>query len=124
MAEMQDEIVRTMVELNALRAELGISPDQPAVAATGHQAWQEQPGPAQVAAAADNKEMGSVVIKMLSGQHINVPVDLRGTVWSVKESIQLQTSWLVAQQRLIFGGRQLEDDFNLASCGVYSGSIL
>jgi hypothetical protein len=44
---------------------------------------------------------GTVIIKMLSGQHINVPIAPGCTVFHVKEGIQEQTGWLAAQQRRV-----------------------
>lgn len=144
--DMQDEMVRTMAELTALRAELGISPAEqgalssPTQPPPSHAAWTAPDAEVAAAAGGDGGggstaaaataspvspgNLGAVTIKMLNGQHISVPIDPSGTVWAVKLGIQTKMGWLGSQQRLIFGGRQLEDDMVLLECGVFSGSIL
>lgn len=51
-------------------------------------------------------------------------VDLGGPVWLIKEAIQLKEGIPPSSQRIIFSGKQLQDDILVSSYGILAGSSL
>ena len=63
-------------------------------------------------------------IQMLTGRSFTVAAEPTDSVAVVKLRIQQSESILVDQQRLVFGGRQLQDACTLEECGVRSGGLV
>ena len=59
-----------------------------------------------------------IYVKMLTGKHFTLKVDGNDTVGNVKAKIFDQEGILSDQQRLFHAGKQLEDDWTLASYGI------
>lgn len=55
---------------------------------------------------------------------MNLEVEESDTIKSVKEKIQDEEGFLVADQRLIYHGKQLEDSRTIADCNIQDGSTL
>lgn len=63
-------------------------------------------------------------VKTLVGRTVTVDCNLSDTILRVKETILEREEIPINQQRLIFAGIQLEDDYNLASYGISNESTL
>jgi len=63
----------------------------------------------------------SIHIKTLTGTYLNLNVSKLHTVSEIKDSIQAKQGTPPDQQRLIYDGRQLEDDRTIADYGIASG---
>ena len=69
-------------------------------------------------------ESGFVTIKTLTGQSHTVPVNMSYTVKDLKDSLEAIANIPVDQQRLIYAGKQLEDQFTLDQYQIRSEAIL
>lgn len=66
----------------------------------------------------------SVYVKTMTGKTLPILVEEATTVHEVKVQIQDQEGLFPDQQRLIFGGRQLEDAMSLGDCKCTPGATL
>ena len=66
----------------------------------------------------------TVFVKMMSGETHTVEVEPSDTIEILKEKIQTKVGTPTDQQRLIFEGMQLEDNFSLRSYDIRKGSTL
>ena len=72
----------------------------------------------------NSKNKMKIVIQTLTGNQITLKVDGKGsdTVLIVKAMIQAKQGMLPENQRLIFGGKALENDRTLASYNIVENS--
>jgi ubiquitin-large subunit ribosomal protein L40e len=66
----------------------------------------------------------TIFIKTLTGKTIPVDTELSVTVLSVKEKVRKQEGIPSEQQRLIFAGKQLEDDRTLSDYNIQDNAVL
>ena len=69
--------------------------------------------------------MGHIFVKTLTGKNLQINVDLAtDSVASVKERINTQEGIPTDQQRLVFNGKQLEDNLLLSEYGIVNESCV
>lgn len=78
--------------------------------------------PAPVVPAPTTAQSGQIFIKTLQGE--SLPIDYNGAmkIGDLKNMIHSERQIPVDQQRLIFQGKQLEDDNTLADYNIETGS--
>lgn len=59
-----------------------------------------------------------VALKSLSGKTIKIDIGLDNTIDDLKMKVQVAEGLPISQQRIIYAGRQLEDERNLADYGI------
>lgn len=63
-------------------------------------------------------------IKTLTGHQVEIFVGAGSTIWDLKLEIQRAAGFGCAQQRLIFGGAQLDDGKTLGECAIQDRSVV
>jgi large subunit ribosomal protein L40e len=58
------------------------------------------------------------------GKTVTLDVGLNTTVRTIKEELEEKEKVPADQQRLIFAGKQLDDDTSVQSCGILKGSTI
>src|SRR5258708_28828532 len=64
-----------------------------------------------------------VVVKELTGAQATVVVEPTDTVARLKAAVEEKLGIPAVQQRLIFGGKQLDERKTLAECGITAGAL-
>jgi ubiquitin-like protein Nedd8 len=65
-----------------------------------------------------------VLVKVLNGAQAAVVVEPTDTVASLKAAVEEKLGIPAVQQRLIFGGKQLDGKKTLAECGITAGAVV
>ncbi|KNE56611.1 NEDD8 [Allomyces macrogynus ATCC 38327] len=65
-----------------------------------------------------------IKVKTLTGKEIEIDVEIDDKLTRVKEKVEEKEGIPPAQQRLIFGGKQMSDEKTLADYNIQGGSVL
>ncbi|KAI8615239.1 ubiquitin-related domain-containing protein [Chytriomyces sp. MP71] len=65
-----------------------------------------------------------IKVKTLTGKEIEIDIDSNDTVARIKDRVEEKEGIPPAQQRLIFGGRQMNDDKTATDYNIEGGSVL
>nr|GAT52727.1 cre-ned-8 protein [Mycena chlorophos] len=65
-----------------------------------------------------------IKVKTLTGKEIELDIDSEDKITRIKEKVEEQSGVPPPQQRLIFSGRQLQDDKTAAEANIQPGAVL
>ncbi|KAI8927083.1 ubiquitin-related domain-containing protein [Entophlyctis helioformis] len=65
-----------------------------------------------------------IKVKTLTGKEIEIDIEPNDKVTRIKERVEEKEGIPPAQQRLIFGGKQMVDDKTAADYGIEAGTVL
>ncbi|VDB91519.1 unnamed protein product [Peniophora sp. CBMAI 1063] len=65
-----------------------------------------------------------IKVKTLTGKEIELDIDPDDKITRIKEKVEEQSGVPPPQQRLIFGGRQMNDDKTAKELNVSAGAVL
>jgi len=65
-----------------------------------------------------------IKVKTLTGKEIELDIDLEDKITRIKEKVEEQSGVPPQQQRLIFSGRQMQDDKMACDFGIQAGAVL
>ena len=65
-----------------------------------------------------------IKVKTLTGKEIEIDIDLTDTMQRVKERVEEKEGIPPVQQRLIFAGKQMNDDKTAKDYNIEGGSVL
>ena len=65
-----------------------------------------------------------IKVKTLTGKEIEIEVEPTDKIEHVKEKVEEKEGIPPAQQRIIFGGKQMSDEKSIADYGIEAGSEL
>mmetsp|Transcript_16250 Transcript_16250/g.41830 ORF Transcript_16250/g.41830 Transcript_16250/m.41830 type:complete len:80 (+) Transcript_16250:601-840(+) len=65
-----------------------------------------------------------IKVKLLTGGEQEVDVDPKDTIWRIKERVEERAGIDPKQQRLIYGGKQLDDTKCVSDYSIVGGSTL
>ena len=65
-----------------------------------------------------------VKIKTLTGKQLELDIEETDTILNIKEKVEEKEAIAPMQQRLIFGGKQLNDERTVKESNIVSGSTL
>ncbi|TFK32679.1 ubiquitin-related domain-containing protein [Crucibulum laeve] len=65
-----------------------------------------------------------IKVKTLTGKEIELDIDPEDKITRIKEKVEEQSGVPPPQQRLIFGGRQLQDDKTAKDVNITAGAVL
>ena len=71
-----------------------------------------------------SKKAGTLIVKTLTGKELNIPFNNTDTLLDIKQKVQDKEGIPTDQQRMIFAGKQLEDDHTLLSYNIGDLSTL
>jgi ubiquitin-like protein Nedd8 len=65
-----------------------------------------------------------IKVKTLTGKEIELDIDSEDKITRIKEKVEEQSGVPPPQQRLIFSGRQMQDDKTAAEYNIGAGAVL
>ncbi|KAF8165915.1 ubiquitin-related domain-containing protein [Crassisporium funariophilum] len=65
-----------------------------------------------------------IKVKTLTGKEIELDIDPEDKITRIKEKVEEQSGVPPPQQRLIFGGRQMNDDKTAKEYNIGAGAVL
>ncbi|KAJ3763014.1 ubiquitin-related domain-containing protein [Lentinula raphanica] len=65
-----------------------------------------------------------VKVRTLTGKQLDIDLDNDAKVFKIKEKVEEQQGIPPPQQRLIFSGKQLDDDKTLEEANISAGAVL
>jgi len=65
-----------------------------------------------------------IKVKTLTGKEIELDIDSVETIEDIKKKVEEQSGVPPAQQRLIFGGRQMENSKTAQDYNIIAGAVL
>ncbi|KAJ7743932.1 ubiquitin [Mycena maculata] len=65
-----------------------------------------------------------IKVKTLTGKEIELDIDPDDKITRIKEKVEEQSGVPPPQQRLIFGGRQMQDDKTAKDFNINAGAVL